>query len=177
MYFALHVIIRRQVRWISTSDCSVCLTSSCHQQSPVQSWLERAGRNVCEGGSPLPTPPSTPSTALIEAGDSRSGADGSEASSLGQLEQCALSRGQESDVARAWQLEGNVLSCFELTKFHQTISGLHQWVCNEQGSLGITFCWDDGCLLLLLCLREQKSNLGTSPPPQLQRQHACLVSR
>lgn len=67
---------------------------------------------MCEGGSPLLTPPTTPSTGLITAGDSRSGADGGKASSLGQLEQRALSRGQVSDVARSGQLEGDVLSCF-----------------------------------------------------------------
>lgn len=41
IYFAFHVIVRRQVRWTSISDCSVRLASCCHQQSPVQSWLEK----------------------------------------------------------------------------------------------------------------------------------------
>lgn len=60
--------------------------------------------------------------------------------SLGQLEQCALSGGQVSDVAGAGKLESDVLSCLQLTELYQTVTRLHQGVGNEQGSLGVSLC-------------------------------------
>lgn len=109
----------------------------------------KSGRNACWVLSPLLTPTTTPSRAL---GTARVGADVGHWLSLRQLEQRALSRGQVGDISGARELEGNVFGGLQFTEFHQAIASLHQGVGNEQGSLGVSLRWDDGCLLLLLCL-------------------------
>lgn len=78
--------------------------------------------------------------------------------SLGQLQQCALTRGQVGDVARAAELEGDVLGCLQLPQLHEAVSCHGQRVGDEKRSLRITLRRDDGRLLLLLCLHTQNDS-------------------
>ena len=103
--------------------------------------------------------------------------------SLRQGEQRLLALWQVGDVARARQLEGDVLCCLQLPQLHQAFTGLSESFRQQFSSQGIALRRNDGSFLLLLCLRGNNgthSSYSVSLPCRLaegKQRHPLIVQR
>lgn len=94
--------------------------------------------------------------------------------SLGQLEKHRLPSRQVGDVPRAGQLVRDVLCGFQFAQLNQAIARSSKRVGDQLGGFGIALGRDDGCLLLLLGLRQRRQE---RPRSQLRALEAWLQPR